>query len=100
MLTLEDCIALSELTEGEIDAIAEHEHIPEIVAAELGAYLIHLSAGRQIILEMLHDDIGAAQTRNDHAHSAKLKLILARFIQHFPINTETRASDQATRPTE
>jgi len=28
MLTIEDCIGLSELTEEEILAIAEHEHIP------------------------------------------------------------------------
>jgi hypothetical protein len=29
-----------ELTEEEIAAIAEHEHLPMIVAAELGNYLI------------------------------------------------------------
>ena len=45
VLTLQDCIALSDLTEEEILAIAEHEHIPEIVAAELGNY------GRTLILE-------------------------------------------------
>ena len=32
MLTLEDCIGLSELDEEEILAIAEHEHIPEMAA--------------------------------------------------------------------
>jgi hypothetical protein len=36
MLTLEDRIALSDLTHEEIDAIAEHEHLPETIAAELG----------------------------------------------------------------
>ena len=41
MLTLEDCIELSDLSEEEILAIAEHEHIPEMVAVELGAYLVH-----------------------------------------------------------
>ncbi len=30
MLTFDDCLALCELTEEEIDAIAEHEHLPEI----------------------------------------------------------------------
>jgi len=33
MLTLQDCIELSELTEEEILAIAEHEHIPEMVTS-------------------------------------------------------------------
>ena len=33
MITLEDCIAMCGLTEQEVLAIAEHEHIPEIAAA-------------------------------------------------------------------
>ena len=45
MLTIQDCIALCDLTEDEVEAIAEHEHIPEMLAAELGAYLeVHVTA--------------------------------------------------------
>jgi hypothetical protein len=36
MRTLEDCIALSDLSLEEVDAIAEHEPLPETIAAELG----------------------------------------------------------------
>ena len=32
MITLEDCIGLCGLTEEEVLAIAEHEHLPEIAA--------------------------------------------------------------------
>ena len=35
MITLEDCIAFCGLTEEEVMALAEHEHVPEIVAAGL-----------------------------------------------------------------
>jgi hypothetical protein len=35
-----DCLELCELSEEEVRAIAEHEHIPEVVALELGDYLI------------------------------------------------------------
>ena len=35
MITLEDCIAFCGLTEQEVLAIAEHEHIPEVAAAAL-----------------------------------------------------------------
>jgi hypothetical protein len=45
MLTLEDCIVLSDLAVEEIDAIAEHEHLPETIAAELGCYLVHRRDG-------------------------------------------------------
>ena len=40
MITFDDCLAFCELTEDEIDAIAEHEHLPETVALEMGSYLI------------------------------------------------------------
>ncbi|HUZ72706.1 MAG TPA: hypothetical protein VMU87_06960 [Stellaceae bacterium] len=82
MLTLEDCIALSELTEEEIDAIAEHEHLPEIVATELGYYLFQSDNGRQAIRVIIRDDIAAARVRGDFLHSAKLKLVLRHFVQH------------------
>jgi hypothetical protein len=35
MITLEDCIGLCGLTEEEVLAIAEHEHLPEIAATAL-----------------------------------------------------------------
>ena len=41
MVDIESCIALSGLTEEEIEAIAEHEHIPEMLAIELGSYLVN-----------------------------------------------------------
>lgn len=82
MLTFEDCVALSGLTQEEIDAIAVHEHLPEVIAAELGCYLVHRAGGRQAIKAIIRDDIAMAQARGDHLHSAKLKLVLRRFIEH------------------
>ena len=82
MLTLNDCIALSDLTKPEVDAIAEHEHIPEVVAAELGNYLVHTSEGRQTIRAIIRDDIAAAEARGDYYHSARLKLVLRHFVEH------------------
>jgi len=80
MLTLEDCIALSTLTPEEVEAIAEHEHIPEIVAAELGAYLVTTAAGERRIKRMIRDDIEHARSRGDLARAARLKLVLKHFI--------------------
>ena len=45
MLTYEDCLGLCDLSEDEIRAIAEHEHLAEIAALELGQYLIHAPDG-------------------------------------------------------
>ena len=81
MLTMEDCIALSELTDDEIDAIAEHEHIPEIVAAELGAYLLTQADGEVRISRMIADDIENARKRGNVKHAAQLKLVLQHFLE-------------------
>jgi hypothetical protein len=84
MLTLDDCIALSELTEAEIAAIAEHEHLPAIVAAELGSYLVHDPDGCPVLRRMIIDDIEAARQRGDIAHFLALKLVLKRFVEAHP----------------
>lgn len=81
MLTIEDCIALSELTEDEIAAIAEHEHLPAIVAAELGSYLVHDERGMPAIRRMILDDIEAAKARGDTRHAATLKMVLKHFVE-------------------
>jgi hypothetical protein len=39
MISLEDCVALCGLTEEQVLAIAEHEHLPEIAATALAQYL-------------------------------------------------------------
>lgn len=79
MLTLDDCYALCELTKAEIDAIAEHEHVPAVVALELGEYLVHTADGQKRIKRMIEDDIAAAQQRGDYRHSAALKRALKQF---------------------
>ena len=45
MITLEDCVALCGLTEEEVLAIAEHEHLPEIAATAFASYLEHQEHG-------------------------------------------------------
>jgi len=40
MISLEDCIGLCGLDEEQVEAISEHEHIPEIAAAALASYLL------------------------------------------------------------
>jgi hypothetical protein len=40
MITLKDCVGFCGLTEEEVLAIAEHEHLPEIAATALAQYLL------------------------------------------------------------
>lgn len=81
MLTLQDCLELCELTEDEVLAIAEHEHITEMAALELGNYLVHTPEGERRIKAMIAEDIDAARARGEIGHAAMLKLVLKRFVE-------------------
>ena len=81
MLTFEDCLGMCELSEEEVRAIAEHEHLPEIVALELGNYLMRGPDGELLVSHMFIDDIRAAERRGDLAHAAQLKKALRHFIE-------------------
>ncbi|HJR22061.1 MAG TPA: hypothetical protein VJ822_10600 [Dongiaceae bacterium] len=84
MLTFDDCVALCELTEDEIAAIAEHEHLPMIVAAELGNYLIHGPDGALRVKRIILDDLAAAGRAGDRRHALTLKLVLRHFVERHP----------------
>jgi hypothetical protein len=80
VLTFEDCLGLCELSEEEIRAIAEHEHVPDIVALELGSYLLRGPDGDLLVSHMLIDDIRAAAGRGDVRRAVHLKKALRHFI--------------------
>ncbi len=82
MLTIQDCIELSELTEEEILAIRDHEHIPEMIAVELGNYLVHTPTGEKRIKRMIIDDIDHAQHHGDPKRVAMLKMVLKHYLEH------------------
>jgi len=84
MLTFDDCVALCELTEEEIAAIAEHEHLPMIVAAELGNYLIQAPDGALRVKRIILDDILAADRAGDNGRALTLKLVLRHFVNRHP----------------
>ena len=84
MLTYEDCLGMTDLTQDEVEAISEHEHMMEIVALELGNYLVHTPEGQPRIRRMIVEDIEAAEARGDAVHTAKLKLVLRNFCERYP----------------
>ena len=84
MLTLNDCISLCGLAAEEVRAIAEHEHIPEIAAAELGSYLVTAPDGELCIKAMIRDDIAHARATGHWEREMALKLVLRNFILQHP----------------
>ena len=86
MLTYQECLDMCGLSEDEIEAIAEHEHINTIIAAALGEYLItHNQEPR--IKGIILDDIKRAEQRGDEQHAEALRAVLKHFLATHPDRT-------------
>jgi hypothetical protein len=84
MLTFEDCIALCHLSEEEVSAIAEHEHIPEMIAIEYGDYLIQSPSGEQRIRRIILEDIEHSRMNGNFKHVEELENVLKQFVLNHP----------------
>jgi hypothetical protein len=89
MLSLTDCIAMSELSEKEIAAISEHEHVPAIIAAELGCKLLHTPGGHSILKHYLEDNLAHARARHLEDKAKELMLLLRGFDHAHPAEHRT-----------
>ena len=79
ILSLDDCIGMSDLTEDEIAVIAEHEHVPEIVAVELGHGLLTTPKGVFILKCYISDVLEQAKLAGKRDKVKRLDLLLTRF---------------------
>ena len=84
MLSLEDCIGMCGLTAEEVRALAQHEHIPEIAAAELGSYLVSSPDGELCLKTIIRDDIERSVASGDRERELTLKLVLRNFVLQHP----------------
>jgi hypothetical protein len=88
MISLEDCLALCGLTKDEVNALAEHEHIPLIAAAALGQHLLNQPNGCMTIQNMIAEDIRWARMRGDGKHAQELTSTLQHFVaSHLKVGT-------------
>jgi hypothetical protein len=81
MITLEDCIAFCGLTEEVVLVIAEHERIPEILAASLASSLLSVENGAERVRNMIVDNIRQAQYHGDRKHVLRLLHVLRHFLK-------------------
>ena len=81
MITLEDCIGLCGLSEDEVLAIAEHEHVPEIAATALAQYVLFQEHGTEKLRDMIVDDIRQAQRIGAKQHVLTLLHVLHHFLK-------------------
>jgi hypothetical protein len=80
MMNPEECVALSTLTADEIAVIGAQGREPEI-AALLRNYLVRSPDGAVQLSDFIREDIDAALQAGDVLESARLKLVVRRFLQ-------------------
>ncbi|HEY7457200.1 MAG TPA: hypothetical protein VH765_00460 [Xanthobacteraceae bacterium] len=84
MISIDDCIALCGLDKDEVDAIGEHEHIPEVAAAALANYLLQQAGGAVRIRTMMIEDVRNALDEGRIDHAAELFMALRHFLEQHP----------------
>ena len=84
MLSLTDCIDFIDLDGDTIDVIAEHEHIPAMVAAELGNQLLADLRGIHCLHQMHRKLIEQAANTGHLAHEKALRRVYTAFSRKYP----------------
>ncbi|SIS77038.1 hypothetical protein [Neptunomonas antarctica] len=91
MLTYEECLDMCDLTQDEVSAIAEHEHVDPMIALAVGQYLC-CHNGDQKIKKIILDDISHAERTGNEKHAIVLRRVLEHFIATHPERSATDAA--------
>lgn len=92
MLCLEDCLEFCDLASDEIEAIAEHEHIPLICAAEMGCELLKTPLGVVQLHTMVLDDFNRALEHEQEERACHWALVYQHLQATHPITAFTNSS--------
>lgn len=85
MLSIQDVLDYCDLDRGEISAVAEHEHIPLTVAAELGETLLASPEGVFRLHGMIVDNIRHAVETGQFEHVRELAGTYAHLQRTHPL---------------
>jgi len=85
MLSIQDVIDYCDLDRGEIEAIAEHEHIPVTVAAEMSEYLLCTPDGVCRLHSMIIENMQQALDSGHYEHVKELAATYEHLQRTHPI---------------
>lgn len=92
MLSLEECLDFCDLDLEEVEAIAEHEHVPLIVAAEMGFQMLRSPEGVEHIHAMLEDNVEHARDRGLAERAEHLTVVSQHFMASHPCTSQSPSS--------
>jgi hypothetical protein len=79
MLSLRDCLDWADLAPEVVEAIADHERVPAIVAVQLAACLAASPAGVAVLRGFIHTAIAEAVSHGDMGRAEGLRVALGRY---------------------
>lgn len=88
MLSMQDVIDYCDLERGEIEAIAEHEHIPVVVAAELSEQLLCSPQGVCRLHSMIIENMEHAMQCGEYQHVKELSETYKHLQRTHPIPSQ------------
>ena len=84
VLSLEDCLDFSDLGAGEFDANATHEHVPLMVAAEIGSNLLKTADGIRCLETFFLETAEKARLRGSLDDAGRYLAAYREFNQSLP----------------
>jgi hypothetical protein len=85
MLSLAECVALSDLTDDEVAIIAEHERVPAMVAVAIGQEWLRTPRGVFRLKGFICDALERAKLSGDRQKTRHLERVLTRFNKDHPV---------------
>ncbi len=85
MLTLKECLDYCDLDMDEVMAVAEHEHLPAIVAAELCFELLQSPQGVCCMHTMVLDDLQSAIAHGECERAQRLTSTYQHLQEQHPL---------------
>lgn len=85
MISLDECIGMSGLQEDEVAVVAEHEHVPLMIAAELAQTLLETPKGLYRLHEMFQDRLAVLAAGRDRKKERALADLYAHFMARYPV---------------
>ena len=96
MVSLEDCLDFSDLSTSEIEAIAVHEHVPMIVAAEIGCTLLKSADGIRCLETLFLETAETARSRGCLDEAGRYMAVYEHFHQCHPNGSTLSSSSPSS----
>jgi hypothetical protein len=84
VLTYEDCIRFNDLSDEEVEVLADHEHMPDMVACELATCLHTSQQGLKTLRRCMEEDLIVATRAHKRGRMVTIGRALSRFDQEHP----------------